>query len=402
MRKVHVFLLAVLFSFFFVAAPLYAFTSEGGDEINVSTNVGDDLYVFGRNVTIDSKVEGDLIVAGGQVDINGEVSEDLLAAGGYLRVNGDVGDDARVSGGMIFISGDIADDLVIAGGQITINNGANIGGDLVGGGGTLEVKGEIAGDALLSGTNIIISGKIGGNVEIQDVEELTITGSADIAGNVNYESAARVKISDDARVGGEVKGNIIEKKKDYSVAAKTMGAFFTATYIGGKVSSFLSLFVLGIILLLVIPGIFNKFNDRMRKTLGNCVGAGAIMVFGVPLAIMAVFFISILLFITIIGSGLGIITVSANILLTILYILIIYTSTVFLSFLVGRMILFKTKLNRDKFGVKVLAFLIGLVILFILYNIPFMGWIIRFAGVLFGFGAISLVLKDMVFKAKKA
>ncbi len=402
MRKAYIFIIAVIFSFFLAAAPLYAFTLEGGDEVNITTSVGDDLYVFGNTITVDSTVEGDLIAVGGRLDINGEVSGDLLAAGGILDVRGAVGDDARISGGMISISGDIGDDMVVAGGQITINRSASIGGDLVAGGGTLEIKGEIAEDALLSGTNIIISGKIGGSVKIEDVGELTITESADIAGDVDYGSAESVKISDDAVIGGEVRGTIVKEEKDYNIAAKTPWAIFTASYIGGNVISFLSLFVLGIILLLVMPGFFNKFNDRMRTTLGNCVGAGAIMVFGMPIAMLVVFVLSILLFITIIGSGLGIIAVSSNIVLTILYMLIIYTSTIFLSFLVGRMILFKTKLNMDKYGIKVLAFLIGLVILVPIYSIPFAGWIIKFAGVLFGFGAISLVLKDLVFKAKKA
>ncbi len=401
MRKVYIFLLAVLFSFFLIAAPIQAFTSEGGDEINITTDVGDDLYVFGRIITIDSSVEGDLISAGFQIDINGDVAEDLIAAGGNLRIDGDIGDDARVSGGIIFISGDIADDLVLAGGQMTINKSASIGGDLVGGGGTLEVKGEIIGDALLSGTKIIISGNIGGNVKIDDVKELIITDSAVIAGDIEYVSAETVNISDDASIGGEVSGTIIEKDKEYTIAARTTWSVFTATYIGGKIISFLSLFVVGIILLLVIPGIFNKFNDRMRTTLGNSIGAGAIMVFGVPVAMMAVFFISVLLFITIIGFGLGMIAISANILLAILYMLGIYTSAVFLSFLIGRMILLKTKLNMDKYGIKVLAFLIGLIILVIIYSIPFIGWIIRFAGVMFGFGAISLVLKDLILKTKK-
>ncbi len=403
MRKVCIFMITVIFSFILVAAPLYAFTTEEGDKVAITASVGDDLYVVGRTITVDSTVtvEGDLIAAGGQVDINGEVSEDLIAAGGVLNIKGDVGDDARISGGIISISGDIEDDMLVAGGRITISKNTSIGGDLVAGGGTLEIKGEIAGDALLSGTAIIISGKIDGNVKIQDVDELTITGSAEIAGDVDYESAESVKISDDALIGGEVKGTIADKKKDYDIMGKTPLALFTATYIGGKIISFLSLFVLGIILLLVMPGFFNKFNGRMRTTLGNCAGAGAIMVFGMPVGIMVVFFLSILLFITIVGSGLGIIAISSNIMLTILYMLIIYTSTVFLSFLVGRMILFKTKLNMDKYGVKVLAFLIGLVILAVIYSIPFVGWLIKFAGVLFGCGAISLVLKDLIFKAKK-
>lgn len=402
MKKIYILLMVVLFSFFLMAAPLYAFTSEGGDEVNISTDVEDDLYVFGRIITIDNKVDGDLITSGFQIDIDGEITGDLIAAGGNLKIDGDIGDDARVAGGIVFISGDIADDLIFAGGQMTINKSASIGGDLVGGGGTVEVKGEIIGDAILSGTTITISGTIEGSVRIEDVEELIITDSADIAGNIEYISAETVKIADGASIGGEVSGTIVEKDEEYTNIARTAWTIFTATYFGGKAISFLSLFVVGLILLLAVPGFFNKFNDRMRMTLGNCVGAGAIMVFGVPVAMVAVFVIMVLLFITIIGSGLGIIAISANIILAVLFMLSIYTSTIFLSFLVGRMILLKTKLDMDKYGIKVLAFLTGLIIIILLYSIPFIGWIINFAGILFGVGALSLVLKDLMLKGKKA
>ena len=65
------------------------------------------------------------------------------------------------------------------------------------------------------------------------------------------------------------------------------------------------------------------------------------------------------------------------------------------------MILSKTSLNMDKYGWKVLAYLIGLVIIIILYSIPFVGWLIRFSGVLFGAGAVVLALKDIILSKKK-
>ena len=76
-------------------------------------------------------------------------------------------------------------------------------------------------------------------------------------------------------------------------------------------------------------------------------------------------------------------------------------STVFLSFTLGKVILSKTSLNMGKYGWKVLAYLIGLVVIMILYSIPFVGWIVRFAGVLFGTGAVVLVLKDIILSKKK-
>jgi hypothetical protein len=44
----------------------------------------------------------------------------------------------------------------------------------------------------------------------------------------------------------------------------------------------------------------------------------------------------------------------------------------------------------------VLAYLIGLVIIMIIFSIPFAGWLIRFAGILFGLGGLALVIKDML------
>ncbi|GAG86383.1 unnamed protein product, partial [marine sediment metagenome] len=144
-----------------------------------------------------------------------------------------------------------------------------------------------------------------------------------------------------------------------------------------------------------------KFIDRMKNTLGYSVGAGAIMLFGVPIGALIIFLISIILFITIIGAGLGLLGIASNAIIITLYALFIYTSTVFLSYFIGRMILIKTSLNMSKYGWKVLVYLVGLAVVVAAYSIPFAGWIIRFAGILFGFGGIALVLKDMVFKPKK-
>ena len=146
---------------------------------------------------------------------------------------------------------------------------------------------------------------------------------------------------------------------------------------------------------------FNKFNERMRTTLGRCVGAGALMLFGVPIGSLILFIVSILLFVTLIGAGLGIVAITSNFILIILYTLLIYLSTVFLSFFIGRMILYKTSLDAGKYGWKVLMYLIGLVILMVLYSVPFVGWLFRFAGILFGFGGLMLVIKDWLAGLKK-
>ena len=399
MKKIIVFLLVVSVILFILAAPLWALDSEKQDDSSFSTRFNDDLYVFGSDLFITEDVAGDLVMAGGRINVDGNTAQDLMVAGGMITINGDVGDDIRTAGGTINISGDVEDDLLGVGGQISISDASVIGGALVLTGGTLDIACTVEDNAILSGETITISGKIDGDVKIDDVESLKITGSAEITGDLVYSSSTRANISDDAVIGGEVKETIVKEVKPETLKdSRTLGAVFTATYYGGKIIAFLGLFILGIILILAIPGFFQKFNDRMKNNLGYCVGGGAIVLFGVPIASSIIFILSILLFITIIGSGLGIVAMASNVIMFIVYGLLIYFSTVFLSYLLGRVILSKTSLNMDKYGWKVLAYLIGLVIIMIVYSIPFVGWIIRFAGILFGLGGLSLILKDLMVK----
>jgi cytoskeletal protein CcmA (bactofilin family) len=403
MKKLLVFLAVAVTVLFLSAAPLWASESGEKDETSFSTGFNDDLYVFGSDIFITDDVKGDLVAAGGNIDIDADIAQDLMVAGGMIDINADIGDDVRAAGGTLNISGNIGDDLIAAGGQIYISDSSVIGGALALTGGTLQISGTVQDDASLSGGSITISGKIDGDVMIEEVERLKVTGSAEIMGDLIYKSATMADISDKAAIGGEVKETIVEEEVRLRThkSSDAPWAIFTATYIGGRIIAFLSLFVLGIILILAMPGFFQKFNDRMKNTLGYCVGGGAIVLFGVPVASVIVFIISILLFITIIGSGLGMVAMASNVVMLILYGLLIYLSTIFLSYLLGRVILSKTSLNMEKYGWKVLAYLIGLVIIMIAYSIPFIGWLMRFTGILFGLGGLVLVLKDMIAKGCK-
>jgi len=400
MKKILAFFLVAVSIIFVSAAPLWAVGAENGDDQEVFI-FGDDQFVFGPDILITEDIAGDLIMAGGRLNVDGDIAQDLMAAGGIITINGDVGDDIRVTGGTINISGNIEDDLMAVGGQISISESAVIGGELVVSGGTLNIACTTKGDACLNGATITISGKINGDVNIDGVENLKITDTAEITGDLIYRSGVGAAISDGAVIGGEVRETIVKEIEETEIIQATPWAVFSATYIGGKVIAFLGLFILGIILILAMPGFFQRFNDRMKKTPGYCVGSGAIVLFGVPIGSIIIFIISIILFITIIGSGLGIVAMASNFIMMIVYGVLIYVSAIFISYLLGRVILSKASLNMDRYGWKVLAYLIGLVIVMILYSIPFVGWIIRFAGILFGLGGLALVLKDMLARNKK-
>ena len=398
MRKLILFIIVATLAFFVFASPLFGFTVKGDDTLNITETENDDVYAMGNTINFSGEVNGDLVAAGGQLTINGTVTEDLIAAGGMIDMGGDVKDDIRMAGGTITIKGSVGDDVIIAGGQIVIEKDAKIGGDLVISGGRVIINGEIAGKIIASAGEITIAGKVGNGVEIGGVSSLIIGSTAEINGDLVYSSDSEAKIADGATISGSIKFNEIPKpdKKSFAMPLGVFGTILGATYVGSRVVSFLSMFIIGIILLLAMPVIFQKFNNRMRTSFGFCVAGGAITLFGVPVAIAILGFIGILLLITVVGAGLGILAFTANCLMATIYFVLIYTSTAFLSFLLGEVILSKSKLNLQKYGWKVLAYLIGLAIIMIAYSIPFVGGVAKFAGVLFGLGGLAMVLKDYI------
>ena len=405
MKKLIVFLAVFLTAVFCFASPLFAFTTKSEEHVSISEDINDDVYAFGSDVTVTGTISGDLVMAASQATITGNIADDLIAAGGTLTIGGQVGDSVRAAGGMLTVDSTIKKDLIAVGGQIDISKEAVIDGDAVLSGGKITINGNVNGGVEISGSEVIINGKIGKNVKISS-SNIKIGDNAEIAGNLDYSSSQAAVVSAGSKISGATNWTKIQTKegKDFQITPEMKKgglAVFTATWIGSKVIGFLSFFILGIILLLAIPWTFNKFNERMKKSLGFCVGGGAIVLFGTPLATFILFIISIILFVTLIGAGLGGLALIANTLIIIVYAVIIFVSNVYLSYFIGHMILHKSVKNIDKYGWKVLAFLIGLAITSVVYAIPFAGWLAQFAGILFGFGGLVMIIKDWLFSCRK-
>lgn len=404
MKKSIIFINVFLFVLFAFASPLFAFTTKNDDTVNITEDINDDIYVMGNTVNISGQVNGDLIAAGTRLNLNGKVTEDLIAAGGAIDIAGEMMDDIRAAGGSIGIDCKVADDVIIAGGFLDIDPRATIGGDLVIVGERLLIDGTIAGKVTASGSSIVLSGKVGNGVEIGNCESLKIADTAEITGDIIYSAPVEAEIEPGAKISGDVKFTKIEqqpKNINWKSAALPAGIFggifgglFGVSYVLARVAAFVSMFVLGIILILIMPVVFARFNERMKRAFGYCVAGGAITLFGIPLASIILCIIGSILLFTIVGAGLGIVTFASNIILLIIYGLAIYASTAFLSFLLGNVILEKSRLDLKKYKFKVLAYLIGLAIIMLAYSIPVAGSLMMFAGIIFGLGGIAMVIKD--------
>ncbi len=449
MKKAILFFFILAISLFMFTAPLFAFTLDGGRTVIVKENIDGNLYLWGGSVSVRSNINGDLYVVGGRFNLNGNISDDLTAIGAFGFVGGTVSGDVRIAGGVVTLNGQVNGDVMVAGGVVIVDTNCIVMGDLIIAGGSLNVLGEVEGNLIATGGSIEILGEIKGNVEIKNAASLNIRNTAVIGGDLIYSSGKKAGISE----GAEIKGNIIFNEKvttqsqAQASASKLISAtgidknlinyaasldpivtdsarqtlitvaanepeeegqsfwgaiagffrgIFTAIFIIFKSLYFIGMFIFGIVLIFLIPALFRRFNERMKSSLGKCVAGGAITLFGVPIGMIIIWAISLVLLFTIIGSAFSIILFATAGIIGFIYLILIFISTIFLSYLIGGLILSKSKMDPTKYGVKVLAFFIGFIILETLYAIPVIGQVSQLIGILFGLGGISIIIYEWI------
>ncbi|MCX9024950.1 MAG: hypothetical protein OIN85_02505 [Candidatus Methanoperedens sp.] len=304
------------------------------------SNAGAVKMLSGNQVRVDSPIEDDVFAAGGTIDINAPV-DGVVIAGGNININAPVNGDVFVAGGQISINSDVKGKIVAAGGNIDIKgNAKNV--VIAGGNVNIHSTAVISRDAVISGGNVNNAGKVNGNLTVR-AKNFQNTGSA---------------------------GSVEFIKRDVSQSfQRVMSTFRILITIG--------FLILGIILLKLFPAQFFKVEEEIRKStlLKTVVGFVAIIVSAVVIILVAI---------TVIGLPVAVV-------LAMLFITALMLSTIFVSFTFGKKIL-------DLFKVKtsdMWTFIIGFIILSLLFEIPYAGGLIRIVAISLGFGAVCYALHDV-------
>jgi hypothetical protein len=291
-----------------------------GDNISVDTPIDDDVFAAGDTITINAPVTG-VVLAGGNISINAPISGDVFVAGGQIVVNSDVGGKIVAAGGNIDLSGN-ATNAVIAGGQVNIHPTA-----------------VISRDAVISAGAVSNAGTVVRNLTVR-AEQFQNTGSA---GMVDYQKSEGLQ----------------ELQQTMAKVLSIVSILMTVGFL-----------ILGIILLRVFPAQFLSVEAELRESplRDTAVGFGLIIV-----AVIAIFVLAI----TIVG-------VPVAFVMSMLFIIALLLSTLFVSFAVGRTIvdLLNVKTND------ILVFILGFIIVSLLFRIPYAGGFIRIVALSLGFGAI--------------
>lgn len=347
-----------------------AMETKAGNSIYVPKEeiIAGNLYAAGSTVTIDGDVGGDLIAAAQTINVNGRIEGDIIAAAQNIVINGEVGGNIRVAGNSLTVNGIVARNVNLFGANIVIGNNAKIGWDVFTAAANVEVRGDVAGTLSGQAEKVTIAGKIGKNINLKlsgnESEELTIAPGASVVGNLTYTSINAAKIPDSKAVGGKIQQNIPEIEKNQAFVS----------WLFRKLFAIFSALVVGLALVLILKKIIPKILARMEENPLKTMLPGLIIMFIIPP-------IALILILTFIGIPLALI-ISAW------WLVATYLARIFAAVLVGQIII-KYLFKKNNFNL-IWSLILGVFVCWLLFAIPFVGWIIYLFVTWLGLGGIYL------------
>ncbi len=293
------------------------------------------------------------------VSIDSPVEDDLFAGGDTVNVNAPV-DSAVIAGGNVNIDAPIKGDLIVAGGEVDLNS--DVGGKIVAVGGTINLRGDVAKNVVMAGGQIRIlsTSEIGRDAAIAGGD---VFNAGNVAGTLwvdagNFENTGNA---------GDVKFKQWEEGEEAEAMA------FISTF---SVLMILGFLIVGLIILRLFPGSFFAVDKNIRES----PPVKALLGLGIIVASMILIVISM---ITVIGLPLGL-------LLLALFVAGLMVANLFVSLSLGRWIV--SALNQT-WG-ETPAFILGYVVLSLLFLVPIAGSLIELITISLGFGAMVTTLNE--------
>ena len=343
------------------AIPAEAATILTGDNLTVEAGeiIDDDLYLFGETITVSGIVSGDAILFGNEVVVNGQVMGSLLVFAQNVRIDGNVAGSVRGGSNTFSFRGSTGRDLMVMANTVTV--AGPIGQDFFAAANNVTITGSVARNIKTSLNRLVVDGPVGGDIEAI-VSELVIGPNALVEGKVTYTSESDAAVNNQAVVGGAL--TRLDPPTSEVVSGKPAG--FS---VWGFVRPILSLLVVGLVMILLFPEVTKGAAKMIRSKPAGSLGTGALIVFVAPIA-------AIILLVTVIGIPISFLSM-------LLYIVLLYLSRIFAGYFLASLAF--EKLGKELHPVWVT--LIGVLVLALIFRIPYVGWLIHLAAVLFGSGA---------------
>jgi cytoskeletal protein CcmA (bactofilin family) len=252
---------------------------------------------------------------------------------------------------------DDGNERIVLKGPVLVDRNETVG-DIVVGQGDVTVRGNVKGDIVVGDGDAAIRGKVTGDVVTFNGTP-TLGRRAQVGGDVVY-GKGKPEIASGATVEGKV------EKINVADFANFGGIGYIAIWLAASISVFL----LGLLLLLLVPKAADAVASAAKTSTAMSLLWGFALFFLIPI-------LAFLCILTLVGIPLG-----GGLLLALIPIYALgYTAA---SFIIGRLIMPKRA--------RILAFLVGLIILRVLALIPIASSVIWFVATILGLGAIFVAI----------
>jgi cytoskeletal protein CcmA (bactofilin family) len=330
-----------------------------------------DIYVFAPTINVGGRLDGDLIGFAQSAQIGGEVDGDIALFANSVIITGTVRDSVRVFGQSVTVHGTIEGDLFAGGAMVTLAPESRITGNLWFGSGTCVLEGTVDGDLNFGGGELQLGGTIGGDAQLE-VDTLKVDlDSARVAGDLSYR-ARRPAEGLERIVDGEVQFNEQGEEDEKPRPFITFGDvvwwlwFVLSALIVGSLSLFL----------------FRRPLATITASVGHETLLGGLVGFGTFIGGLGASLLTIVI----------IITLPLGVLALMVFVLAVYLSKIPVAIWIGQRLL---PGQRDPEKMPFPAMLLGVVLLYLAYEIPFwIGTLVWFVTTCLGLGATVLGVRQ--------
>jgi cytoskeletal protein CcmA (bactofilin family) len=430
-RKVLIILIPLFLVFTFgfgFASTVKAVEFDEDGYIGANEVIDDDLFIGSETVEINGTVNGDVFAAGSVVKVNGIINGSLVTSGQSVLINGKIngsvyavtttltlGPETEISRNLYYggfnLSAEpgsiVKKDLLVGAYQVLLSG--NIGRDVQAGVGALEIDGFIGNDV-----NAEVAGPSQGQqsynfssppgVDTIIPSGIRISKDAEIGGSITYKSSEdqsdAIEISPAGGVTFEYNPDLDPEAVDPNEVGRVGSTALVGTWLLKRVRVFITLMLLGALIIWQVPGLLNKVGDKVERESISSLGwgmvsmmvvyLGAFLIAGLIIA-GAIFFGVFTLgelsrvILTVGFSSLGLILAAFGLLVS-------YGSKLVVSYMIGTLLIrwLAPKYENQKFW----SMLVGVLLYTFLRAIPVFGFAIAVFVTLIGIGAMWLAYRD--------
>jgi hypothetical protein len=243
-----------------------------------------------------------------------------------------------------------------------VDSSGKIGGSITTFVNSLTIDGHVARDLLVMCKSTSISGAVAGSIDAKG-DTLRFGPGAHVEGSVKFKGNQPPDVSAKATLASTPEFSKLEHQREYSESKfYVWRVIWTAAVI-----------LFGLVLFLLIPSFARESVDSAERY-GASFGLGALVFFGIPIA-------AIFACITVVGLIIGISTF-------IVWLTALFSAQIVVGTIVGQWIMGRTSETWQFIG----RMVVGVIVIRVMGMIPFLGFWVRVAVVLWGMGAISLAI----------